>query len=98
MFKKTIIASIFLMTTSVAGLAVPAYAQDATQIVQDYEPTQANKDLVTKAYLLAFEEELAKGGDAAALKAALEARFPNLGMGVALDIGSKVATGEMKWG
>jgi glyoxylase-like metal-dependent hydrolase (beta-lactamase superfamily II) len=52
----------------------------------------------TKAYLLAFEEELAKGGDAAALKAALEARFPNLGMGIALDIGSKVATGEMKWG
>ena len=52
----------------------------------------------TKAYLLAFEEELAKGGDSAALKAALEARFPNLGMGVALDIGSKVATGEMQWG
>lgn len=52
----------------------------------------------TKAYLLAFEEELAKGGGAEALKAALGARFPNLGMGVALDIGSKVATGEMKWG
>jgi hypothetical protein len=32
------------------------------------------------------------------LKAAMEARFPNLGMGVALDIGSKVAKGEMKWG
>ena len=30
--------------------------------------------------------------------AAMEARFPNLGMGVALDIGSKVARGEMKWG
>jgi hypothetical protein len=28
----------------------------------------------------------------------MEARFPGLGMGVALDIGSKVATGEMKWG
>jgi glyoxylase-like metal-dependent hydrolase (beta-lactamase superfamily II) len=52
----------------------------------------------TKAYLLAFEEELAKAKDAAALKAAMEARFPNLGMGVALDIGSKVAKGEMKWG
>ncbi|TPN89433.1 MBL fold metallo-hydrolase [Mesorhizobium sp. CU2] len=52
----------------------------------------------TKKYLLAFEEELAKAKDAAALKAAMEARFPNLGMGVALDIGSKVATGEMKWG
>lgn len=52
----------------------------------------------TKAYLLAFEEELGKAADAAALKAAMEARFPDLGMGVALDIGSKVATGEMKWG
>jgi glyoxylase-like metal-dependent hydrolase (beta-lactamase superfamily II) len=51
----------------------------------------------TKSYLIAFEEELAKAKDAASLKAAMEARFPNLGMGVALDIGSKVATGEMKW-
>ena len=52
----------------------------------------------TKAYLLAFEEELAKGADSTKLKAAMEARFPDLGMGVALDIGSKVATGEMQWG
>ncbi|MER9181122.1 MBL fold metallo-hydrolase [Mesorhizobium sp. M0767] len=52
----------------------------------------------TKTYLIAFEEELAKAKDAAALKSAMEARFPGLGMGVALDIGSKVATGEMKWG
>jgi len=52
----------------------------------------------TKTYLLAFDEELAKAADSAALKAAMEARFPNLGMGVALDIGSKVAKGEMKWG
>lgn len=52
----------------------------------------------TIAYLKAFDEELAKAKDSAALKAAMEARFPGLGMGVALDIGSKVATGEMKWG
>ncbi|WP_183712247.1 MBL fold metallo-hydrolase [Bradyrhizobium sp. ERR14] len=52
----------------------------------------------TRKYLLAFDEELAKAADSAALKAAMEARFPNLGMGVALDIGSKVAKGEMKWG
>jgi glyoxylase-like metal-dependent hydrolase (beta-lactamase superfamily II) len=52
----------------------------------------------TKAYLTAFDEELAKAKDSAALKVAMEARFPGLGMGVALDIGSKVATGEMKWG
>jgi glyoxylase-like metal-dependent hydrolase (beta-lactamase superfamily II) len=52
----------------------------------------------TKAYLITFEEELAKAPNAAALKAAMEARFPGLGMGVALDIGAKVAKGEMKWG
>lgn len=52
----------------------------------------------TRTYLLAFEEELAKAKDGAALKVAMETRFPNLGMGVALDIGSKVAKGEMKWG
>jgi hypothetical protein len=61
-------------------------------------PTGLAAILHTRVYLLAFEEELAKGGDSATLKAALEARFPQLGMGVALDIGSKVATGEMKWG
>lgn len=61
-------------------------------------PTDLSAVEHTKAYLTAFEEELAKAKDAAALKAAMQARFPGLGMGVALDIGSKVATGEMKWG
>ncbi|MEP7239477.1 MAG: MBL fold metallo-hydrolase [Devosia sp.] len=52
----------------------------------------------TKAYLVAFETELARATDAAELKAAMETRFPGLAMGVALDIGAKVAMGEMKWG
>lgn len=52
----------------------------------------------TRAYLLAFEEELATAMDSAALVAAMNARFPGLGMDVALNIGAKVATGEMKWG
>ena len=52
----------------------------------------------TRAYLVAFEEELAKAKDSAALIAAMNARFPGLGMDVALNIGAKVATGEMKWG
>ena len=51
----------------------------------------------TKAYLLAFEEELAKAKDSAALIAAMNNRFPALAMDVALNIGAKVATGEMKW-
>lgn len=52
----------------------------------------------TKAYLIAFEENLAKTKDSGALIAAMNARFPGLDMDVALDIGAKVATGEMKWG
>ena len=52
----------------------------------------------TKTWLLVFEEELAKAANAAALAAAMKQRFPGLGMEVAIDIGAKVATGEMKWG
>lgn len=52
----------------------------------------------TIAYLTAFEEELAKSGNADAIIAAMSTRFPGLGMDVALNIGAKVATGEMKWG
>ncbi|MEJ2804019.1 MBL fold metallo-hydrolase [Comamonadaceae bacterium PP-2] len=49
-------------------------------------------------YLVAFEEELAKAADSAALIAAMTKRYPDAGMGVALQIGAKVAKGEMKWG
>ncbi len=52
----------------------------------------------TRDYLVAFEEELAKAADSAALIAAMTQRYPNAGMGVALQIGAKVAKGEMKWG
>lgn len=73
-------------TVVVPGHLTPDAAPDLSAIVH------------TKAYLLAFEEELASAKDAASLKAAMEARFPNLGMGIALEIGAKVATGEMPWG
>lgn len=52
----------------------------------------------TRAYLLAFEEELAAAADSAALIAAMRNRFPGLGLAPALEIGAKVATGEMRWG
>ncbi|WP_235524483.1 MBL fold metallo-hydrolase [Caulobacter sp. Root655] len=52
----------------------------------------------TRDYLLVFEQELAKAKDSAALIAAMTARYPDAGMGVALQVGAKVATGEMKWG
>lgn len=52
----------------------------------------------TKHYLLAFEEELAKAANSADLIAAMTKHYPEAGMGIALQIGAKVATGEMKWG
>ena len=60
--------------------------------------TDASAIRYTRDYLVAFEEELAKATDSAALIAAMTKRYPNAGMGVALQIGAKVAKGEMKWG
>ncbi len=61
-------------------------------------PTGSAALTYTRDYLLAFEQELAKAKDSAALIAAMTARYPDAGMGVALQVGAKVATGEMKWG
>jgi len=52
----------------------------------------------TREYLIAFEQELATASDSSALIAAMKRRYPQAKMGVALDIGAKVAKGEMKWG
>lgn len=70
----------------VAGHAAPGAAHDATAIAY------------TKGYLLAFEEELGKAKTSADLIAAMKRRYPDAGKGISLDIGAKVATGEMKWG
>lgn len=70
----------------VAGHAVETAATDRSAI--DY----------TREYLAAFEEELASASDGDALIAAMKRRYPSAGMGVALEIGAKVAKGEMRWG
>jgi glyoxylase-like metal-dependent hydrolase (beta-lactamase superfamily II) len=61
-------------------------------------PTDLSGIVHTQRWLTAFDEELTKAKDSVALNAAMNARFPGLGMTVALDIGAKVATGEMQWG
>ena len=61
-------------------------------------PLDASAIRYTRDYLIAFEEELAKAPDSAALIEAMTQKYPDAGMGVALQIGAKVATGEMKWG
>ena len=60
--------------------------------------TDASAIHYTRDYLMAFEEELAKAADSTALIAAMTKHYPSTGMGVALQIGAKVAKGEMKWG
>ena len=70
----------------VPGHMVPTAATDALAI------------RYTRDYVVAFEDELAKATDSAALIAAMTKRYPNAGMGIALQIGAKVAKGEMKWG
>lgn len=52
----------------------------------------------TRDYLLAFEQEVAKAADSAALIAAMKQRYPGAGLAPALEIGAKVVKGEMKWG
>lgn len=52
----------------------------------------------TRGYLLAMEEELDNAAGSEDLIAAMTARYPDLGMNVALTTGAKVLTGEMKWG
>lgn len=52
----------------------------------------------TREYLLAFEQELAKAPHSDALIAAMSKRYPAAGLAPALQIGAKVAKGEMKWG
>jgi glyoxylase-like metal-dependent hydrolase (beta-lactamase superfamily II) len=76
-------------------------ARNPRVVVPGHMAPNAGTDLAgvghTRAYLAAFEEELAKAKDSATLNAAMKARFPGLGMDVAIDIGAKVTTGEMKW-
>lgn len=61
-------------------------------------PCDASAIGYTREYLLAFEEELARAADSGSLIAAMKRRYPQAGMGVALEIGAKVAKGEMAWG
>ncbi|MGE8305572.1 MAG: MBL fold metallo-hydrolase [Pseudomonas kermanshahensis] len=51
----------------------------------------------TADYIQAFDAETAKAEDAAALVAAMKKRYPDLADESSLELGAKVAKGEMKW-
>ena len=80
-----------------------AIASRAPEIVvaghaADGAPCDPSVLVYTRDYLVAFEEEVGKASDSGALIAAMKRRYPDAGMGIALEIGAKVALGEMKWG
>jgi glyoxylase-like metal-dependent hydrolase (beta-lactamase superfamily II) len=72
-------------TRVVPGHMLPGTAEDASTICY------------TRDYLLRFELEAAKAKDSVALIKAMQQAYPNAGLGIALEIGSKVKKGEMQW-
>lgn len=52
----------------------------------------------TRDYLVAFEEEMGRSRNSAELIVAMTKRYPNLADASSLELGAKVAKGEMKWG
>jgi glyoxylase-like metal-dependent hydrolase (beta-lactamase superfamily II) len=67
----------------VPGHMTPGAALDATSL------------RYTREYVLAFEKERARAANSAALIDAMTRQYPDAGMGVALQIGAKVAMKEM---
>jgi len=89
--RATWVKNLDAMAARKPRIVVPGHA--TTDAAMD-----ASAIAYTRDYLLSFEDELAKAADSAALIAAMKQRYPNAGMDVALNIGAKVALGEMKWG
>ena len=51
----------------------------------------------TQGYLADFRQALKQHDNSADVKAEMQQKYPNAGLGIALELGSKVHTGEMKW-
>lgn len=94
------IASVELRAAWVQALDAMVGRQPAV-VVPGHMVADAQTDVAaiayTRNYLVAFEEELARAADSAALVLVMKQRYPAAGMEVALNIGAKVATGEMRW-
>ncbi|TXH36180.1 MAG: MBL fold metallo-hydrolase [Burkholderiaceae bacterium] len=72
------------------ALVVPGHMAAGTAL-------DASAIAYTQGYLQRFEAELAKASSGAELIKAMQAAYPQAGLGIALDIGAKVNKGEMKW-
>lgn len=71
------------------------------RFVAPNQPTDASAVTFTREYLMAFEQELVEAKDGAGLIEAMKGNIPKqdpkAGLGIAIEIGAKVAKGEMKW-
>jgi len=61
-------------------------------------PTDVTAIQHTRDYLRLFEQAVAESADAAATRDKLLAAYPDAGLVIAADLGTKVAKGEMTWG
>ncbi|AVA25676.1 hypothetical protein [Rhizobium sp. NXC24] len=60
-------------------------------------PTDVSSEKYTRDYLAAFDAEAAKASDAKALIVARKKLYPNDAIPISLELGAKVAKGEMAW-
>ena len=72
-----------------------------TIVVPAHAKSESAFDIIavkhTKSYIQFYEEALKTNKTSEALIAALKAKYPTLTFEIALQIGAKVNTGEMKW-
>jgi glyoxylase-like metal-dependent hydrolase (beta-lactamase superfamily II) len=71
-------------------IVVPGHMKAGTRI-------DANAITYTRDYLVAFEKNAATAKKSTELIESMKKAYPNAPVGLALDIGAKVAKGEMKW-
>lgn len=76
-------------------------ARDPAVVVAGHAASGTNNGVAslqfTREYLLAFEQAFDRTGNSEELIAAMQARYPDLGLMPALEIGAKVSKGEMDW-
>jgi glyoxylase-like metal-dependent hydrolase (beta-lactamase superfamily II) len=84
------IASLDDMLAHHAKVAIPGHMAPGS--ASDSDAIKFTRD-----YLVAFDQELPKARDAAALIAAMLARYPDLLMDFVLELGAKVCKGEAQW-
>lgn len=106
--KKRTLAHLALSLAAILALPLahaqaPAFPSKPASIVvpghmAQGAPMGAAALTYTRDYLRAFEREAAKAPNSQALIAAMQQHYPHMGSPMSLELGAKVAKGEMQWG